>query len=326
VQGRTRAPIGRRSGGVAVDVPIWQLARMRVFVTGASGFVGRRLLPRLRTAGHEVHGADRETDVTDPTAIRAALRSFRPDALIHLAAMSSVTQSWREPELCYRLNFIGTRTLLAAVEGVCPEARVLLVGSADQYAANTGAPNQPIDESTALRPRSPYARSKAAAEILGRLAAEREIDVVRVRAFNHTGAGQSDDFVASSFARQLAEIRLGLREPVMRVGNLESVRDFLHVDDVLRAYLALLDGGVPARAYNVASERGTPIRELLDLLIARAGVEVRIERDPARWRETDWLVGDAARLREATGWRPEISLPAILEELYEDWLEKAATR
>lgn len=299
---------------------------MRVFVTGASGFVGRRLLPRLRSAGHDVIGADRETDVTNPDAIRGALSAARPDALIHLAAMSSVAQSWREPELCYRVNFIGTRTLLAAVADACPETRVLLVGSADEYAANASALDRPIDEAMPLRPRSPYARSKAAAEALGRRAAECGRDVVRVRAFNHTGAGQSDDFVASSFARQLAEIRLGLREPVMRVGNLDSVRDFLHVDDVLRAYLALLDRAVPARAYNVASERATPIREVLDRLIALAGVEVRIERDPARWRETDWLVGDASRLRDATGWQPEIELPAILEELYEDWLDKAGPR
>jgi GDP-4-dehydro-6-deoxy-D-mannose reductase len=180
----------------------------------------------------------------------------------------------------------------------------------------------PIDETTPLRPRSPYARTKAAAEMLGQQAADRGLDVIRVRAFNHTGAGQPDHFVVSSFARQVAGIRLGQREPIMRVGNLESVRDFLHVDDVLRAYRALLEPSVPADVYNIASGRSTRIQQILDRLIAIAGIDPRVERDPERWRETDWLVGDASRLRSATGWQPEIPLESILRELYEDWLEK----
>jgi GDP-4-dehydro-6-deoxy-D-mannose reductase len=294
---------------------------MRIFVTGASGFVGQKLLPRLAAAGHEPIGADREIDVTNPELLARALAEHAPDAVIHLAAMSSVATSWQEPEACYRLNFVGTRTLLRAVEAEVPKARVLLIGSADQYSPTT-AQARPLDESTPLRPRSPYARTKAAGELLGREAAMRGLSVVRVRAFNHTGAGQSDLFVVSSFARQVASIRLGIQEPVMHVGNLDSVRDFLHVDDVLRAYLALLDPAVPADVYNVASERSTPVQEILDRLIEIAGIAARVETDPARWRETDWLVGDASRLRDATGWRPEISLESILTELYEDWLRR----
>jgi len=294
---------------------------MRIFVTGAGGFVGQRLMRSLCQAGHDAHGADREVDVTDPLVLEASLARHAPDAVVHLAAMSSVARSFREPELCYRLNFIGTRNLLAGVARRCPEARVLLIGSADQYSATTPS-SEPIMESQPLCPRSPYARTKAAAEGLGHRAAREGLDVVRVRAFNHTGAGQTDVFVVSNFARQIARIRLGLQEPVMRVGNLDSVRDFLHVDDVLRAYLALLDRRVPADTYNLASGRATTIREVLDLLIARAEVDPRIERDPARWRETDWLVGDASRLRAATGWEATIPLESILEELYEDWLAK----
>ena len=300
---------------VALRVAIWQPAAMRVFVTGASGFVGRRLMRLFRAAGHEAHGTDREVDVTNPVAIHAALANHAPEAIVHLAALSSVATSWREPHLCYRQNFVGTRTLLAAAHSACPNARVLLIGSADQYAPTTPAA-APLDETTPLRPRSPYARTKAAAELLGAAAARRGQPVVRVRAFNHTGAGQPDLFVVSNFARQVARIRLGHQEPVMRVGNLESVRDFLHVDDVLDAYLALLDPNVPAETYNIASGRSTSIQEILDRLIEIAGIEPRIERDPDRWRETDWLVGDAARLRQATGWQPKISLDAILHELY----------
>ncbi|MEZ4353770.1 MAG: GDP-mannose 4,6-dehydratase [Myxococcota bacterium] len=304
---------------MAIAGPICQPARMRVFVTGASGFVGRRLLPRLRAAGHEATGCDREVDVTQPEALRAALVRAEPDAVIHLAAMSDVALSWREPLRCYRINFVGTRTLLAEVARVRPAARVLLVGSADQYGPTSEA-GSPFDETTPQRPRSPYARSKAAAEALGTQAAEQGLDVVRIRAFNHTGAGQSDQFVASSFARQVARIRLGRQEASLRVGNLDSVRDFLHVDDVLDAYVALLDPSVPAAVYNVAGERATPIRDVLDRLVALAGVAPRVEVDPDRFRPTDWLVGDSSRLTRATGWRPRTSLDAILRELYEHWL------
>jgi GDP-4-dehydro-6-deoxy-D-mannose reductase len=294
---------------------------MRVFVTGASGFVGRRLMRKLREAGHDAHGADREVDVTDPVAIGRALESHQPNAVVHLAALSNPALSWREPHLCYRQNFIGTRNLLMAARSHGQNARVLLIGSADQYAATTPAA-RPIDETTPLRPRSPYARTKSATELLGQRAAEDGQDVVRVRAFNHTGAGQPDVFVVSNFARQVARIRLGLQEPIMRVGNLESVRDFLHVDDVIRAYVALLEPAVPVGTYNIASGRSTTVQQILDRLIEIAGIDPRVDGDPDRWRETDWLVGDASRLESATDWRPTISLDAILHELYEDWLAK----
>lgn len=294
---------------------------MRVLVTGASGFVGRRLLPRLEAAGHQPFPTDRETDITNLDVLCEALRRTRPDAIIHLAAMSSIAESWRNPSGCYRLNFVGTRHLLQAALREAPDARVMLIGSADQYGATEPAEHA-FDEMTPLRPRSPYARTKAAAEMLGTMATQRGLDVVRVRAFTHTGAGQADHFVVSSFARQAAAIRDGRQEPVMRVGNLESVRDFLHVDDVLDAYLLLLDRKAPGDIYNIASERPTSIQEVLDLLLKLAGVEPAIEIDPERWRATDWLVGDASRLRAATGWQPRVSLEAITGELYAYWRER----
>ena len=298
---------------------------MRVFVTGASGFVGRRLLPRLEAHGHRVKGVDREVDITDPAALEGALRREKPDAVVHLAAMSSVARSWREPERCYALNWGGTRNLLRATAQACPAARVLLIGSADAY-GTTEPRDQPFDEATPLAPRSPYARTKVAAELLGEIAAEQGRDIVRVRAFNHTGKGQADQFVVSSFARQVAAIRRGDQEPVMRVGNLESIRDFLHVDDVIDAYAHLLDPSVPADVYNVASARPVRIQEVLDRLIAMAEITPTVERDPERFRATDWSVGSAERLRQATGWRPQVALEAILRELYEDWLENDPTK
>lgn len=296
---------------------------MRVMVTGASGFVGRRLVPRLASAGHLPLGIDREIDITDREALAAAIARLRPEAVIHLAALSSVAHSLAAPEDCYRVNFLGTRALLEGLAAEAPTARVLLIGSADTYTATSPQP-LPLDESTPLRPRSPYARTKAAAEMLGRLAARSGLDVVCVRAFNHTGAGQSDQFVVSSFARQVAAIRSGRMEPRLRVGNLDSIRDFLHVDEVVDAYLALLDRRVPADVYHVAGSVGIAIRAVLDSLIRIAGVEARVEVDPARFRPTDWLVGDASRLRRATGWQPRVPLEALLREVYEDWLERDA--
>jgi GDP-4-dehydro-6-deoxy-D-mannose reductase len=291
---------------------------MRVFVTGSSGFVGRRAQARLAEAGHTALSGEREHDVTDRDALARALAEARPDAVLHLAARSSVAESLRDPEDVFRVNFLGTAHLLDAVGREAPRARVLLVGSGDQY--GPAAPDAPpFREGDPLDPRSPYARTKAAAEGLGTLAAEDGLDVVRIRAFNHTGPGQDDRFVASSFARQAAEIALGLRPPRLRVGNLESVRDFLDVGDVLDAYLALLDPAVPAAIYNVASGRGVRVRELLESLLELAGVDPEIEVDPERFRPTDALVGDATRLRDATGWSPRIPLRRTLDALLSDW-------
>ncbi len=298
---------------------------MRVYVTGATGFVGGRLVPRLETAGHEVVPARAGLDIRHASEVAADIAQARPDAVIHLAAQSSVADSRRDPASCYRVNFVGTRNLIAATEEHAPEARLLLVGSADQY-QTTRADAEAYREDTGLRPGSPYARTKAASELLGGIAASRGLDVVRTRSFNHTGRGQDDRFVASSFARQIAEIAAGRREPRMAVGNLASVRDFLDVADVVEAYLCLLDRAIPADVYNVAS--GTPIKieTLLETLIELAGIDPIVETNPAFWRPTDQLVGDARKLREATGWRPTIPLRETLGALLAGWQDSLASQ
>jgi GDP-4-dehydro-6-deoxy-D-mannose reductase len=293
---------------------------MRIFVTGARGFVGSRLVRRLQAQGHEVFGTECETDVTRRAALEAALEEARPDAVIHLAAVSSVAESNADPSLCYRINILGARNVLGAVERLAPRARVLLVGSGDVYGtAQPGA--APFTEDDPFRPRSPYGRSKAAAEYLGTQAAERGFDVLRLRPFNQLGAGQRESFVASSFARQIAEIAAGRIEPVMRVGNLASVRDFIDVEDVLGAYVQLLDPAVPAAVYNIASGLGVTVQILLDLLIELGEVEVRVETDSARMRPTDHMVGDPQRLRSATGWCASTPLRATLASVLGHWRE-----
>jgi GDP-4-dehydro-6-deoxy-D-mannose reductase len=296
---------------------------VRVLVTGAGGFVGRRLLPQLRAAGHEAVGIDREVDVADAAALERAVAGAAPDALVHLAALSFVPESFRDPEASFRANFLGVRNLLEAVRVRAPRARVLVVSTGNVYGtADADAP--PFSEESPLRPESPYARAKAAADLLARGYVERGLEVVRVRPFNHTGRGRPDSFAESSLARQLVEIAAGRRAPRVAVGNLDAVRDFLDLDDVVAAYVRLLDPRVPPGLYNVASGRGRSIREVLALLVElaelgelRQGLEVEV--DPARWRPADRAVGDAARLRRATGWQPRVPFEVTLRGVLDGW-------
>lgn len=272
----------------------------------------------------EVTATDREVDVTSPAAVRDALRRLQPEGIVHLAAQSSVAASWRDPLGAFRLNYLGSLHMLAAMEAEVPGARLLLIGSSDAYGSDTDRTGRPLCEDDPLRPESPYARSKAAAELLGALAAERGVDVVRVRAFTHVGPGQTDRFVVSSFARQVAEIAAGQRPPRLSVGNLESVRDFLDVRDVVDAYGRLLDPKVPADTYNVASGQGVSIRAVLDELLDLAGVEAEVEVDPERFRPTDFRIGDASRLRAATGWAPRVPLRETLAGVLDWWRARCA--
>ncbi len=294
---------------------------MRVFVTGSGGFVGCHLVARLQAIGHQVTATDREVDVSDASALEPAVRRAAPALIVHLAAISSVPESRNEPDLTYRVNFLGTRCLLETAQREAPDARILLIGSADTYGSSEpGA--KAFAEDAPLRPGSPYARTKAAADLLGAEYAAKGLDVVRARPFNHAGPGQSDAFVLSSFARQAALIALSQIQPQLRVGNLDSVRDFLDVDDVIDAYLALSDPKVPSDVYNVASGRGVRIGDALDEILAIAGVKPEIEIDPERFRPTDHAVGNADRLRSATGWKPRTPLSRTLERLVQDWRER----
>lgn len=306
------------SAPIAHGRQVWQLASVRVLVTGASGFVGGHLIPRLEAEGHTVTATDLDLDVTDAVAVEARIAAIGPEAIVHLAAVSSVAFSWKNPGLTYRVNYVGTRSLLEAVRRRAPKARVLLVSSADVYgSAKPGT--APFDETSPLRPRSPYSRSKAAADLLAGVFADRGVDVLRVRPFNHTGRGQTDAFVLPSFARQVAAIEAGRAEPVLRVGNLESVRDFLDIQDVIDAYVLLLETPVPADVYNVSSGVGVKIAEAIRILCELAGIDPRIEVNPDFYRPTDIAVGSATHLQAASGWRPRVPFRLTLESLLDDW-------
>ena len=297
---------------------------MRAFVTGASGFVGPWLVRHLEAAGDDVVVAGHDVDVTDPKALRSAVEDAQPDAIYHLAALANVAESWDAPARTFEVNALGTLHLLEAARRCGPAPRVLLVGSAEVY--GSAAPDQlPIDEATPLRPVTPYAASKVAAEYLGLQAhLAHGLPVVRARAFNHVGPAQSGSFVVADLAGRIVDAeRTGSR--TLRVGNLSARRDFTDVRDVVRAYRLLVDRGVPGEVYNVCSGADVAIEELARRLLALAGVELTLETDPELARPVDVPVlrGDPARIRAATGWRPDIPLDDTLRDVLAHW--RAAT-
>jgi GDP-4-dehydro-6-deoxy-D-mannose reductase len=293
---------------------------VHAFITGGRGFVGPWLCRHLEAAGDTVTVADADVDVTDPAAVVAAIGAAAPAALYHLAAQSSVHSSWDDPGATYEVNVLGTVNVLAAVRRVAPRARVLLVSSAEVYGAV--APGElPVSENAPFRPATPYAASKAAAEMAGLQAHYGGgLDVIRVRPFNHIGPGQSPRFFVASMAQQIvAAAASGARE--LRTGNLAVGRDFCDVRDVVRAYRLLVARGRPGDVYNVCSGRSVTLDQVVRLLLDLNGSDLAVTIDPERLRPVDMpdLCGDPSRLRAATGWEPEFSLPETLADVLADW-------
>lgn len=284
----------------------------RVLVTGAGGFVGRHL-----TAALGDRATPSSVDVTDPSAIRAALREARPQAVVHLAARSSVAGSWDDSSDVWRVNAVGTVNVLAAVRAEAPEARTLVVSTGEVYGR---AEEIPTPEESRLAPVSPYAASKAAAEIASQQARDAYgLDVVVARPFPHAGPGQDERFAIGSWTLQIARLEAA-GGGSLRVGNLTAERDITDVRDVCRAYELLLERSVPARTYNIASGRAVTMRRIVELLVGIARCPIDVELDPARMRPADIpvLAGDPSRLALATAWRPEIPLETTLAEALEE--------
>lgn len=302
---------------------------MRVLITGAGGFAGAHLSAWLSGRPDvEIHGVSRKGprafDLLDAEATRRAVAEVRPERIFHFAAESRVSQAWAEPGRVITVNVECQVNLLEAMRREAPSARVLVTGSAEEY-GEVAPSEMPVRESAPLRPVNAYGLSKVAQDLLAwQYARDFGLYAVRTRAFNHTGPGQRAHFVAGDFARQIALAEAGKTEPVIRVGNLEAVRDFCDVRDVVRAYWLALDRGAPGDVYNVASGKGRTIRELLDALLSRASVKIRVEVDPAKLRpkELSVSIGDSSKLTAATGWRPEIPFEKTLEDLLENWREK----
>ncbi|MCU1353734.1 MAG: Nucleoside-diphosphate-sugar epimerase [Acidimicrobiales bacterium] len=295
---------------------------MRALVTGAHGFVGHHLMAHLHESGDHVIGVDRHpdgVDITDADAVHKMMADIAPEVVYHLAGWADVGGSWKAPVEAFRANAEGTLNVLNAATEVGVE-RVLAVSSADVYGKVT-TDELPLTEDSPLRPASPYAASKVAADYLALQAfLGRGLPVLRVRAFNHLGPGQTDKFVAPALASRIARAEVEGGE-VLTVGNLSARRDFTDVRDVVRAYRLLVVHGEPGEVYNVCSGKDLAVQELADKLLSMARCPLRFETDEGLLRPVDVPVlrGSYARLTAATGWTPEISIDRTLADLLEDW-------
>jgi GDP-4-dehydro-6-deoxy-D-mannose reductase len=304
-----------------------------VLVTGAAGFAGSHLLELLATdpdliliAWHRPGGRSplniprttwEAVDLLDAAAVRRAIARVQPDTVYHCAGAAHVGRSWGNTVSTFATNVRCTHHLLEALRSVGRETRVFITGSAMVYRPA----NEPLTEDHALVPPSPYGVSKLAQELLGVRTSGGNLSVTIGRAFNHIGARQDPSFAASGFARQIAEIEAGRREPEVVVGNLDARRDTMDVRDTVRAYRTIADRGRPGRSYNVSTGHGVAIGEILEIIRARARVPVRVRVDPSRFRPNDLpvLVGDSSRLRQELGWTPTIPLSQTLDDLLAYW-------
>ena len=315
-----------------------------ILLTGGAGFVGPLLAravarewPQARRAALTRAGESAPSpdwslvvaDLTEPASIEAAIESVAPDLVLHLAAQSSIAEALEGAQATWAVNCLGAFHLGAALARHAPAATVLFVSSGDVYGGAFAQGS--VDETAVPQPLNAYARSKLAAEGVLRDVLRPEARLICARSFNHTGPRQDRRFVLPSFAAQIAAAERGAQEARIKVGNLDARRDFLHVDDVVEAYMALLrvSHTLPRRAlYNVASGRAHTIGSLLHRLLAHARTRCETRVDPTRLRPSDvpLAVGDAGRLREATGWRPQRSLDVMLCDLLDYWRGQPITK
>ena len=312
---------------------------MRVLITGIKGFVGPYLADSLQHAGIECVGISfaapefphpisldgitvRELDLRDRDATRSCVADLRPDSVVHLAAISSVPYSVKNPQLTFDVNVGGSVSLFDAVRHLDKPVRVLHVSSGNVY-GNRDSGETGFREDEIPNPVSPYAASKLAAEIAARsFVGDLGMEIVIARPFNHTGPGQPQSFVCPEFARSIAEgLRRGENPVLLRTGALEPRRDFTDVRDVVEAYRLLLLRGRAGEVYNVSSGSLVSIAEIVALFQEAAGVAIRTETDPARLRirEVARLAGDSSKIRSELAWKPKISLPELLGDLLEYW-------
>lgn len=312
---------------------------MKALITGISGFAGSHLAEFLLSSNIEVSGTIKwrsrldniehildkiklfECDIRDLSAVKYVLKETNPDYIFHLAAQSYVPFSWRAPSETLNTNIIGELNIFEAVRELKIDPFIHIAGSSEEY--GLVYPEEiPIKETNPLRPLSPYAVSKVAQDMLGyQYYKSYGLKIIRTRAFNHTGPRRGEVFVSSNFARQVVEIEKKKKEPVIYVGNLDAVRDFVDVRDVVRGYFLSLKKGTPGEVYNIASGKGIKIKELLNKLIEFAHLNLKIVQDPARMRPSDveLLIGSYEKFKSATGWVPEIPLEKTLKDLLDYW-------
>ena len=316
---------------------------MNILVTGIDGFVGSHLAEALlQRPGDRAFGfirgntpsplidriRDRLTlipcELNDLDGMRTAITKVNPDGIVHLAGQAFVPTSFTSPLETFQTNIIGTIHLLECVRQLKLACAVIVVSSGEVY-GGVEASRLPIDESFPLMPQNPYAASKACADLLAQqYRSSFGLKVVVARPFNHLGPGQSEQFVGSAFAKQIAEIKLGKRPNELSVGNLDALRDFTDVRDVVQAYVKILAVADQHAVYNICSGVPTSVREILDTLRELSGLDFSIVTDPARMRPSDThvITGSSQRLRVATTWEPRITLRQTLGDLLSYWIDR----
>lgn len=316
---------------------------MRVLITGITGFVGSHMAEHALGKDAEVFGSYRwrsktenidhlrsriqlvEGDLRDLSSVRALLEAAVPDYVVHLAAQSFVGSSWQTPAETLTTNIISQVNLLEGIRALKMRPRFLAIGTSEEYGL-TYPEELPIKETNPLRPLSPYGVSKVTQDMMGyQYFKSYGLPVIRTRAFNHEGPRRGEVFVTSSFAKQIAEIEAGVREPVMKIGDLKPRRDYSDVRDIVRGYWSLLESGDPGEVYNLSSGRSWSIQQVLDFLLEQSKVKpIAVEVDPARLRPSDVMVleGDPSKIQRATGWQVEIPFERTLRDLLDYWRQR----
>ena len=307
----------------------------KALVIGAAGFVGSYLIDCLHDEfGYEVYATklpgtefthDKaevyDLDILKKEDIAELLYKILPDCIFHLAAQSSVSVSWKNPLLTIDVNINGGVNVLDAIRELYYKPRVLFIGSGEEY-GHISEGETPINEETALRPGNIYAATKVCQNMIGSIYAKAyDMELMLVRAFNHIGPGQAPLFVVSDFCKQVAEIEAGIKEPVIRVGNLSAMRDFTDVRDVVRAYGLLIENGKAGETYNVGSGKAVEIRHILNTIVKSSPADIKIEVDPNKIRPVDVPIieADISKLNECTNWLPRITIEQTIEETLNYW-------
>jgi len=315
---------------------------MKALITGISGFAGSHLAEFLLNKEYRVFGTfyDESTfsnlngfiekvtlfkcDIRNYDSLKKIIKEVQPDEIYHLAAISFIPTSLENPKLTFDTNLYGTLNLYQAIIGLKINPKVLFVGSADEYGLVKES-DLPIRENCPLCPINPYSISKVSADFLSYFYFKNfHLNIIRVRPFNHIGPRQSSEFVCSSFAKQIAEIEKGLKEPVIKVGNLEPKRDFTDVRDMVRDYWLALQKGDPGEIYNICSGKAVSIKDLLDKLLAMSKKDIEVRQDPKKLRPSDipLLLGDSTKFREKTRWKRGIPFEKTLQDILDYWRGK----
>ena len=302
----------------------------KALVIGAEGFVGPHLITELIANDYQVFGSSRirqagylKMDITNYEEVRSVINELKPDVIFHLAGIAYVPSSWQDPELTFEVNTIGALHIFDAVRSIGINPVIQIACSSEEY--GLVLPNEvPIKETNPLRPMSPYAVSKIAMDFLGyQYFKSYGLKIIRTRAFNHSGAGRGEVYMTSTFAKQIVEIELGLKKPIIEVGDLTSVRDITDVRDTVRAYRLLTEKGEPGEVYNIASGVGYTAEEILNKLLAMTTYKKKIEikQDPKRMRPSDVkvLIGSAKKTKRVCGWLPKYKIESTLKSLLEYW-------